>query len=577
MSGKENRPMPATATPGLPTPTVMLSSTVSDLFDVRKRAHRICAELELTIESMDGSGAMADSARAFSIRLVDRADLYVGIVAESAGSKPEGDELRYTRLEYERAREKNLPRLLFLARVDDEPALEGDVAEIRSAMLDDAGAVASFFDGGDDFETRLHNSLADFIEEWRSNRGFNPEQTELLVEPAIVEQGETFGVFLRAQEHVAKHLEVRFAGRVVELDDTGRGSATAGETGNHRIDLVFRNGDDENVVQSATLTVTRAVGHLDDLALAGAFTSLSIWLLLGFSHPEALDPPAGAEPFHFREDLVGHMLTFGILVGVLLLRTVWRRTRRGLGEALLSIDEQWQSLRWPVSAVSLALLATLAYLNVDFIVGDEQRWWWSQDAGPFAPWLIAIGHFILALWPSLLVALRLGLALVHAVRDPTRVATFDPASRDGHFGLAWLGNTMCGFLAVASVPLIGAAILHFMTHDDSGLGVPIAILLGTLIIGLLGAIPVSEAYARLEGLRHQALAAEQQILGKLRDKREAALLDREREERSRQIADAEQRMQIIADASALVIGRSGLVAIVVIAALLILLVVSLLI
>ena len=141
--------------------------------------------------------------------------------------------------------------------------------------------------------------------------------------------------------------------------------------------------------------------------------------------------------------------------------------------------------------------------------------------------------------------------------------------------LAWLGNTMFTFLAVAGVPICLAATWHFANHKDSGLGIPIAILLGTVIIVLLGVFPLREAFPRLESQRQLARQVEKRKLDKLQSMRESALTKREREDRSHEIAAAEQRILAVESASAIVMGRFGVASVAVIVLSLAALIVSL--
>jgi hypothetical protein len=542
----------------LRTPRVMLSSTVSDLVEIRDRAHRVCTELGLKIESMEDNIAMAESARDFSIGLVERADVYIGIVAQNAGSKPVGDELNYTHLEYERARHEKLPRLLFLSRVDDDASLDVQIGNLRKKMLDDSKAVSAFFANGDDFETRLRNSLINFIEKWRRERGLNPDQAELSVASRIVNQNEAVDVTVTAPDEVIRGMTVRFADQTIELDEVGMGSASATVVGNHTLELVYGAGADEIVVHQRNVTVALPAGPLVDLAMLGAFIALAVWIFLGFSHPRALEPPHGvAATIHFKDDLLGHVLTVGALIGAVWLGAVFRRARRGFGEVIVEIDRQWQSIRWWVMAFAIIIMSMAAYFNATFITGKTDTWWWSEDAGSWAVWLISFAYFLLALAPILLLIVRLGLALRTATQTPTRVLSYDPASADGHFGLAWLGNTMFAFLALASIPLSLAAAVQFGNYDQSGLGVPVAIILGIVVIGLLGVFPLRDAYPRLEAQRQRASQAEKKKLRKLEEMHESALTERERDERITSINEAKLRIQAIEAASPIVMGRLG--------------------
>lgn len=544
--------------PNLRTPRVMLSSTVADLVEIRDRAHRVCTELGLKIESMEDNIAKAESARDFSIGLVDGADVYIGIVAQNAGSKPIGDELNYTHLEYERAQLKKLPRLLFLSEVDDDAGLDDQIRNLRQLMLDDTDAVSAFFTDGDEFEKRLRDSLIEFIEKWRREHGLNPDQAELSVSSRIVNQNETVEVAVIAPDEVVRGMTIRFTGLTIELNDDGLVSVPATVVGNHKLELVYGAGPDRIVVHQRVVTVASPAGPLVDLAMLGAFIALSIWIFVGFSHPRVLEPPLpGISTIHFKDDLLGHVLLVGALIGAIWLGAVFRRARRGFGEVIVEIDRQWQSIRWLVVASAVTIMALATYFNVAFITGKTDTLWWSGDAGTWAVWLISFAYFFLALAPLLLLIVRLGLALRAAMHTPTRVLSYDPASADGHFGLAWLGNTMFAFLALVSIPLSLAAAVQFAKYDQSGLGVPVAIILGIVVIGLLGVFPLRDAYPRLEAQRHRASQVEKKRLQRLEQIRESALTERERSDRTQSIDEARMRIQAIAAASPVVMGRLG--------------------
>ncbi|MEO1246549.1 MAG: DUF4062 domain-containing protein [Pseudomonadota bacterium] len=542
----------------------MLSSTVEDLGDIRQRAHRVCRELNLEIISMEGNVAVADSVRGFSIDLVENADVYVGIVAQNAGSKPAGDELHYTHLEYQRALFVRLPRLLFLSKVDDEMALDRQVADLRNNMLQDEDAVAAIFDDSDDFDTRLRDSLVGFIESWRKARGFNPEQAELDVDPATVEQGEAIDVVVSGPAGTLRNTIVRFQKQEIELDEEGCGSAKAAETGSHNVELILKTDDAESALRKCPVTVTYPSGHLTDLATAGAFLALFVWVLLGFLHPRALDPaPDAVEVLHFKNDYLGHILIGGAVIVAFSLGVVWKRVRKSLGAVILPIDQQWRALRWWITPVVMIVMAIGAYLNVDIIVTNAETWWWSQDARNWTLWSVSAAYFLVALVPILLLIVRLILALNGAARRPREVPTYDPASPDGHFGLAWLGNTVFGFLAVGSVPLNLAASWFIVTNEQVGLSTPFAVMIAIAIIGMLGAIPLREAYARLEEQRLRSLSLEKKRRDKLLGIWEAVLTEREREDRSKEIDTREKRIQAIEAASSVVMSRFGVVCMIV--------------
>jgi hypothetical protein len=103
---------------------VMISSTSLDLPDHREQVMDAILEMGFHPLAMEHLGAKADSdAIKESYRLVDQADVYVGIFAERYGYCPKDpaknpDKVSITELEYRRAVERGIPILLFLAHED---------------------------------------------------------------------------------------------------------------------------------------------------------------------------------------------------------------------------------------------------------------------------------------------------------------------------------------------------------------------------------------------------------------------------------------------------------------------------
>src|SRR5688572_4713454 len=95
--------------------TVMISSTVEDLREHREQARDACLMLDFWPKMMEYIGAVDASGLAASLGLVDAADMYVGIFARRYGAVPEGAEVSITEAEYQRAVERGIPRLIFVA------------------------------------------------------------------------------------------------------------------------------------------------------------------------------------------------------------------------------------------------------------------------------------------------------------------------------------------------------------------------------------------------------------------------------------------------------------------------------
>src|SRR5688572_2928586 len=106
---------------------VMISSTARDLPDHRKKVMDACMRLGMFFpDMMEHLTATDANALQVSLRIADRADLYVGIFAFRYGYVPDGQTISVTEAEYDRAVERNTPRLIFLMS-DEHNIKPGDV------------------------------------------------------------------------------------------------------------------------------------------------------------------------------------------------------------------------------------------------------------------------------------------------------------------------------------------------------------------------------------------------------------------------------------------------------------------
>jgi tetratricopeptide (TPR) repeat protein len=149
-------------------PTVMISSTARDLPEYRDQAMDACLRASMLPEMMEHLPAMdADAIEASLSALVDKADVYVGLFAHRYGYIPEGHDISITEMEYERALQRGIPRLIFLMD-DDVPVLPKDVDKGESALKLDAlkkrlkkERVANFFKNPDDLRGQVLHSLGE--------------------------------------------------------------------------------------------------------------------------------------------------------------------------------------------------------------------------------------------------------------------------------------------------------------------------------------------------------------------------------------------------------------------------------
>src|SRR5262249_17731818 len=93
---------------------VMASSTILDLPEHRKCVLDALDRLHLSPSMMEHLPASSQGKIGESMRLVDEADVYLGIFGHSYGEIPDGHSSSITEMEYDRAVERGIPRLIFI-------------------------------------------------------------------------------------------------------------------------------------------------------------------------------------------------------------------------------------------------------------------------------------------------------------------------------------------------------------------------------------------------------------------------------------------------------------------------------
>lgn len=160
-----------------PNPVVIISSTAHDLPDYRAQAMDACHRMDMQPKMMEHLPALnADAIEASLGRLVDEADVYVGIFAHRYGHVPEGHAISITQMEYERAVERGIPRLIFMMH-DDVLVLPKDVDRGDSAVKLEAlkarlkkERVVQFFKNPEDLRGLLIHALGEIKKELDSTR-----------------------------------------------------------------------------------------------------------------------------------------------------------------------------------------------------------------------------------------------------------------------------------------------------------------------------------------------------------------------------------------------------------------------
>jgi hypothetical protein len=105
---------------------VMISSTVRDLPDHRSGIRDACERAGFEPHMMEKLPALDADAIEASLRLVDEAEVYVGIFAHRYGYVPDDHDISIMEMEYNRAVERDIPRLIFFIH-EDHPVTGKDV------------------------------------------------------------------------------------------------------------------------------------------------------------------------------------------------------------------------------------------------------------------------------------------------------------------------------------------------------------------------------------------------------------------------------------------------------------------
>src|ERR1039457_3411358 len=103
---------------------VMISSTARDLPEHRKAAMDACLRQGFFPVMMEHLPASDDDAICESMRMVDEAEIYLGILAFRYGYVPKSHAISVTEMEYNRAGERGIPRLMFVTDKDHPIRIE---------------------------------------------------------------------------------------------------------------------------------------------------------------------------------------------------------------------------------------------------------------------------------------------------------------------------------------------------------------------------------------------------------------------------------------------------------------------
>ena len=147
---------------------VMISSTALDLPDHRNQVRDACLRQGMFPLMMEHLPARDADAIAESLRMVNEVDLYLGIFAYRYGYVPKGHDISITEMEYNRAVERGIPRLLFLMH-EKHPLTAADfeigegaakLAALKARLKTER--VVNSFKSPDELSAQVINSLSHY-------------------------------------------------------------------------------------------------------------------------------------------------------------------------------------------------------------------------------------------------------------------------------------------------------------------------------------------------------------------------------------------------------------------------------
>jgi hypothetical protein len=147
---------------------VMISSTARDLPDYRRQAMDACVRQGMFPIMMEHLPAMDDDAISASIAMVDEAEIYLGIIAQRYGHIPKGHDISITEMEYNHAKTRGIPCLIFIMdekSSDATPTDEDAAKTVKLSAFKDrlkADQVVNFFETPADMRAQIINSLSKF-------------------------------------------------------------------------------------------------------------------------------------------------------------------------------------------------------------------------------------------------------------------------------------------------------------------------------------------------------------------------------------------------------------------------------
>ena len=150
-----------------------ISSTVHDLSSHRKEVMDACLRQGIFPMMMEHLPASDADAISVSRKMVDQADIYLGVFAHQYGFVPAGQNISVTEAEYDRAVERGIPRLIFIMH-EDHPIKASEVEKGSGAIKLEAlkerlrrEAIVDFFRSPEELRAHVIHSLSRYLDEHR--------------------------------------------------------------------------------------------------------------------------------------------------------------------------------------------------------------------------------------------------------------------------------------------------------------------------------------------------------------------------------------------------------------------------
>jgi tetratricopeptide (TPR) repeat protein len=153
-------------------PKVIISSTARDLPEHRKEVMDACLRQGMFPDMMEHLPASDAEAISASLKLVDEADIYVGVFAHRYGYVPKENnprQISITEMEYDRAFERKIPRLIFIIdknhpladfTINDIDTGESAVKLAQFKSRIETENIPNFFKSPEDLRAHVINSLS---------------------------------------------------------------------------------------------------------------------------------------------------------------------------------------------------------------------------------------------------------------------------------------------------------------------------------------------------------------------------------------------------------------------------------